>query len=117
MSFFGINGAEFIVLAIVGLIVLGQHRVAQALLWLQDAIDKLRQWSAKLREESSRLREESSLGEAGRTVGDLSDAFASLNPAQLDPRKVIRDAVAEEMKLWMNQSAPRSEKIDHDSQR
>ncbi|MFY9263419.1 MAG: hypothetical protein GX483_00175 [Actinomycetaceae bacterium] len=116
MSFFGINGAEFIVILIVGVIILGPSRTAQAVLWLQATVNKAREWSAQLREETAKLRVENTLvNDANETVQDLNSAFAGIDPTQLDPRKIIKDAVAEEMKLWMEQTQPQSKNMRKDS--
>ncbi|ADH92963.1 hypothetical protein EBF03_06180 [Arcanobacterium haemolyticum] len=96
---FGINGTEFIIVLIVGVIVLGPSRAAQAMVWLQQGIVKMRGWSAQMREYTAELRTMDTSG-----VKDLNSTLGDLNPSQLDPRTMIREAVAEEMQLWLNES-------------
>ncbi|MFC5280296.1 hypothetical protein ACFPGO_00150 [Arcanobacterium canis] len=96
---FGISGTEFIILLIVGVIVLGPSRAAQAILALQRAIEKARGWSAQLREQTAQYRQ---AGDS--TTGDLNDALSAFSPRGLDPRRMIKDAVAEEMQLWLKET-------------
>ncbi|SPT75622.1 hypothetical protein [Arcanobacterium haemolyticum] len=96
---FGINGTEFIIVLIVGVIVLGPSRAAQAMVWLQQGIVKMRGWSAQMRKYTAELRTMDTSG-----VKDLNSTLGDLNPSQLDPRTMIREAVAEEMQLWLNES-------------
>ena len=106
MSFFGINGPEFVVLLIVVVIVLGPARAAQALVWLQKGLKRVRDWSAKVRAETAQLNP---------VDKEALDELRQLDPRQLDPRKMIRDAVAEEMQAWMEQAgqaAPDNPKRD-----
>ena len=104
MSFFGINGAEFIVLVIVAVILLGPGRAAQAIVWLQAGIEKLREWSAQLREQTAQLRQDSGMSDAAQAASEVNSAISALDPANLDPRKMIKAAVAEEMQLWLKEA-------------
>lgn len=93
MEFFGISGSELLLILVVGVIVIGPKHAAQALLWLKKTIEWLREWSARLREE------------ANFTKSGLNVDLSSFDPREYDPRKMIKDAVAEEMQLWMEQAA------------
>lgn len=93
MEFFGISGSELLLILVVGVIVIGPRNAAQALLWFKKVIEWLREWSARLREE------------ANFTKSGLSVDLSSFDPREYDPRKMIKDAVAEEMQLWMEQVA------------
>ncbi|QRV01715.1 translocase [Arcanobacterium phocisimile] len=96
---FGINSAEFIVVLIVGVVVLGPSRAAHAIIWLQQGILKLREWSGQMRQYSAELR---SMQESSSS--DIATSISGLTPSQLDPRSMIREAVAEEMQLWLKES-------------
>lgn len=116
MSFLGINGAEFVVLLIVVVVVLGPVRTARALVTLQKGVRKMTQWSADLRASMKAAREQDAAGlngvtqtaaEMATTSQELGAAFSALNdldPNQLDPRRMIREAVAEEMQAWMEEA-------------
>ena len=93
MEFFGISGSELLLILVVGVIVIGPKHAAQALLWLKKTIEWLRAWSARLREE------------ANFTKSGLNVDLSNFDPREYDPRKMIKDAVAEEMQLWMEQAA------------
>ncbi|MCI6573867.1 MAG: hypothetical protein PT944_03865 [Actinomycetaceae bacterium] len=134
MSFFGINGAEFLVLLVVVIVVLGPSRTAQALVAIQHGVTKMRGWSAQLREQLSQLREQEQAAEdsaltdlsnvasatdsLATATADINSALRELDPTQLDPRKMIKEAVAEEMKAWMETahiSGMPSEKQQHEN--
>lgn len=93
MEFFGISGSELLLILVVGVIVIGPKHAAQALLWFKGVIEWLRAWSARLREE------------ANFTKSGLNVDLKNFDPREYDPRKMIKDAVAEEMQLWMEQAA------------
>lgn len=92
MEFFGISGSELLLILVVGVIVIGPKHAAQALLWFKGVIEWLREWSARLREE------------ANFTKSGLNVDLKNFDPREYDPRKMIKDAVAEEMQLWMEQA-------------
>ncbi|MCI5825273.1 MAG: hypothetical protein MR006_01225 [Arcanobacterium sp.] len=122
MSIFGINGAEFIVLLIVVVLVLGPSRTAQALVAMQRGVAKMRGWSAQLREQLTELREQeasaaNAVAEETRSLTaeaqavtaaatDVNSVLQSLDPSLLDPRTMIKEAVAEEMKAWIETMQP-----------
>lgn len=92
MEFFGISASELLLILVVGVIVIGPKHAAQALLWFKGVIEWLRAWSARLREE------------ANFTKSGLNVDLRNFDPREYDPRKMIKDAVAEEMQLWMEQA-------------
>lgn len=92
MEFFGISGSELLLILVVGVIVIGPKHAAQALLWFKGVIEWMRAWSARLREE------------ANFTKSGLNVDLKNFDPREYDPRKMIKDAVAEEMQLWMEQA-------------
>lgn len=89
MEFFGISGSELLLIIVVGVIIVGPKHVAQGIYWLKSAIEKARQWSAQLREEAS------------ATKDGIKIDLSTFDPREYDPRKLIKDAVAEEMQAWI----------------
>lgn len=88
----GISGGEFLVLLVVGAFVLGPKNIAEALRAMRKGIEALRQWSAGMRAEAG--------GELGVAEKEVA-ALANLDFRQLDPRRIVREAVREEMEAWM----------------
>lgn len=88
----GISGGEFLVLLVVGALVLGPKNIAEALRAMRKGIEALRQWSAGMRAEAG--------GELGVAEKEVA-ALANLDFRQLDPRRIVREAVREEMEAWM----------------
>lgn len=88
----GISGGEFLVLLVVGALVLGPKNIAEALRAMRKGIEALRQWSAGMRAEAG--------GELGVAEKEVA-ALANLDFRQLDPRRIVRKAVREEMEAWM----------------
>lgn len=99
---FGINGAEFVVILVVGALVVGPEGVVRALRTFRRAVDSLRSWSASLRE-STRP------GAASSPLTDLTE----YDLTEYDPRKVVRRAVHEEMAAWMRAASPPSSGPTH----
>ena len=92
MNFFGIDGSEMVLILVVAVIVIGPSRAAQAVSWLRDIIQGLRNWSAQMREQTAKTKE------------GISVDLSKFDPREYDPRRMIKDAVAEEMQLWMEQA-------------
>ena len=88
----GISGGEFLVLLVVGALVLGPKNIAEALRAMRKGIEALRQWSAGMRAGAD--------GELGVAEKEVA-ALANLDFRQLDPRRIVREAVREEMEAWM----------------
>ncbi|MDO4887712.1 MAG: hypothetical protein Q3979_03255 [Actinomycetaceae bacterium] len=89
---FGVSGGEFVVLVVVAALVLGPRNVAQAMAALRAGLDRLRQFSA-------RLRAETSLTDVD---GETLRALRGLDPSRYDPRQIVRQAVREEVRAWMD---------------
>lgn len=83
---FGINGAEFAVLALIALIVVGPER-------LPAYAEQLGRWVRSLRGFLSTAKERvaDELGEGAEDVD-----WASLDPRRYDPRRIVREALLEE---------------------
>ena len=79
-------------LLVVGALVLGPKNIAEALRAMRKGIEALRQWSAGMRAEAG--------GELGVAEKEVA-ALANLDFRQLDPRRIVREAVREEMEAWM----------------
>ncbi|MDY2941605.1 MAG: hypothetical protein SOS98_04710 [Varibaculum sp.] len=94
MNFFGIDGSEMLLILVVAVIVVGPVRAAQALGWLRDSVASLRKWSAHLRQQTA------------ETEDGLQVDLSKLDPRQYDPRRIIKEAVAEEIQLWVEQTRP-----------
>lgn len=88
----GISGGEFLVLLVVGALVLGPKNIAEALRAMRKAIEAWRQWSAGMRAGAD--------GELGVAEKEVA-ALAKLDLRQLDPRRIVREAVRDEMEAWM----------------
>ncbi len=79
---FGINGGELIVLVIIAIIVVGPER-------MPEYARQLREWVVGMRSVVERGREQ-----LKEEVGDDVD-WASLDPRQYDPRRIVREALYE----------------------
>ena len=88
----GISGGEFLVLLVVGALVLGPKNIAEALRAMRKGIEALRKWSAGMRAGAD--------GELGVAEKEVA-ALANLDLRQLDPRRIVREAVRDEMEAWM----------------
>lgn len=93
----GISGGEFLVLLVVGALVLGPKNIAEALRAMRKGVDALRQWSAGMRAGAD--------GEFGVAEKEIA-ALANLDIRQLDPRRIVREAVRDEMEAWMSMAGP-----------
>lgn len=83
----GINGAEFLVLLLVALLVVGPER-------LPGYTEQLASWVRTLRRFVTTARERVA-DELGEEVGDVD--WASLDPRRYDPRRIVRDALLEDV--------------------
>jgi len=86
VEFFGINGSEFVILALVAVVVLGPEKLPEYAQKLAQLVRNVRGMADGARE---RLREE-----VGDEVADLD--WRKLDPRQYDPRKIIRDALLDD---------------------
>lgn len=86
MDLFGINGSEFLILALLAVIVLGPEKLPEYAQKLAQLIKSMRGMAENAKE---RLREE-----AGDELADVD--WRKLDPRQYDPRKIIREALLED---------------------
>ena len=84
---FGINGSEFLVIILVAVIVVGPQR-------LPEYTRKLTQMARQLRVFLDNARSQIA-EEVGPEMADLD--LSSLDPRQYDPRKIVRDALGEDI--------------------
>jgi sec-independent protein translocase protein TatB len=84
---FGINGGEFILLAIIAVMVLGPERLPQYAAQLGRLVRELRRMATGAREQ---LREE-----VGPEFDDVD--WRKLDPRQYDPRRIIKEALLEDL--------------------
>ena len=83
----GVNGAEFLVLVVVALLVVGPER-------LPAYAEQLGVWVRTLRRFMSTARERVA-SELGEEVADVD--WASLDPRRYDPRRIVREALLEDL--------------------
>ena len=83
---FGINGPEFILLLVIGILVIGPQRLPEYTQKLTNIVKELRRMASGAREQ---LKEETGV--------DLNEVdWRKYDPRQYDPRKIIREALLEE---------------------
>ncbi|MBD5787039.1 Sec-independent protein translocase TatB [Cellulosimicrobium terreum] len=83
---FGINGAEFVVLLIVAVVVVGPERLPRYAEQLGTFVRSARGY---LRDAKARVDEE-----IGAEVGDVD--WSKLDPRQYDPRRIVREALLDD---------------------
>ena len=84
---FGINGSEFLVIILVAVVVVGPQRLPEYTRKLTQMVRQLRVFLDNAR---SQIAEE-----VGPEMADLD--LSSLDPRQYDPRKIVRDALGEDI--------------------
>lgn len=84
---FGISGSEFFVIVLVAVIVVGPQRLPEYTRKLTQMVRQLRMFLDNAR---SQIAEE-----VGPEMADLD--LSSLDPRQYDPRKIVRDALGEDI--------------------
>lgn len=84
---FGINGYEFLLLAIIAVIVLGPERLPEYASQLAQLVKGLRRMATGAREQ---LREE-----VGTEFDDVD--WRKLDPRQYDPRRIIKEALLDDI--------------------
>lgn len=94
---FGINGAEFVVLLVVAVIVIGPERLPRYAEQLGAFVRTARGF---LKDAKSRVDEE-----LGPEVGDVD--WSKLDPRQYDPRRIVREALLDDDDLLGTSSRSR----------
>ncbi|MET1036549.1 MAG: sec-independent translocase [Arthrobacter sp.] len=83
---FGINGGEFLVLAVLAVLVLGPDKLPEYAQQLARLVKEVRRMATGAKEQ---LREE-----VGDEIADID--WRKLDPRQYDPRKIIKDALLDD---------------------
>lgn len=83
---FGINGGEFLILAVLAVFVLGPDKLPVYAQQLARLVKEVRRMATGAKEQ---LREE-----VGDEIADLD--WRKLDPRQYDPRKIIKDALLDD---------------------
>ncbi|MDU0967519.1 MAG: hypothetical protein E7A62_02160 [Actinomycetaceae bacterium] len=89
---FGFSGPELVVLTLIILFVAGPKHLVAASRQVARAI-------AWAKEQSAALRQSSAADLAATGLGDVD--WSAYDPRKLDPRRMIHEAVREEMDAWM----------------
>ncbi|MGQ3384255.1 sec-independent translocase [Glutamicibacter sp. TV12E] len=98
MDLFGINGSEFIVLAVLAVVILGPEKLPEYAKKLANLVKEVRRMANGAKEQ---LRDE-----VGDEVADID--WRKLDPRQYDPRRIIKEALVDEFDDAINaaKSAP-----------
>lgn len=93
---FGISGGELLVILVVIMIVVGPSR-------LPEVTATVAKWVKRARVQLTKIRQNLD-DEVGEDLRDID--LTKLDPRQYDPRRMIREAVAEEMDEWKKLMSP-----------
>ena len=86
MEFLGINGGEFIILAVLAVVILGPEKLPEYAKKLANLVKEIRRMANGAKEQ---LREE-----VGDEVADID--WRKLDPRQYDPRRIIKEALVDD---------------------
>ncbi|WP_423181900.1 twin-arginine translocase TatA/TatE family subunit [Arthrobacter sp. NyZ413] len=92
----GINGPEFLILLIIGVIVIGPSRLPEYTRKLANLVKELRRMASGARDQ---IREE-----VGIDIDEVD--WKKYDPRQYDPRRIIREALLEEDAKPVSPGAP-----------
>lgn len=95
---FGINGGEFLILAVLAVFVLGPDKLPVYAQQLARLVKEVRKMATGAKEQ---LREE-----VGDEIADMD--WRKLDPRQYDPRKIIKDALLDDGDVTENRESPRT---------
>ncbi|MEV7605219.1 Sec-independent protein translocase TatB [Paenarthrobacter sp. NPDC089322] len=93
---FGINGPEFILLLIIGVLVIGPSRLPEYTQKLANLVKEVRRMASGAREQ---IKEE-----VGIDIDDVD--WKKYDPRQYDPRRIIKDALLDDDSKPVNAGAP-----------
>jgi sec-independent protein translocase protein TatB len=93
---FGINGPEFIVLLIIGVLIIGPSRLPEYTQKLANLVKEVRRMASGAREQ---IKEE-----VGIDIDDVD--WKKYDPRQYDPRRIIKDALFEDDTKPVSAGAP-----------
>lgn len=92
---FGINGGEALVLLVVAVVVVGPDRLPEYAARLGVLVRQVRRYAVQAK---ARVDEE-----LGDQIGDVD--WQSLDPRQYDPRRIVRDALLDDLGVGSGASA------------
>ena len=95
---FGINGGEFLVLAVLALLVIGPERLPRYAAELGRFVRDARRMAVNAREQVR--------AELGPEFDDVD--WRKLDPRQYDPRRIVREALSDAMEDEPGRGRPRS---------
>ncbi|MGR0159411.1 Sec-independent protein translocase TatB [Paenarthrobacter nitroguajacolicus] len=93
---FGINGPEFILLLIIGVLVIGPSRLPEYTQKLANVVKEVRRMASGAREQ---IKEE-----VGIDIDEVD--WKKYDPRQYDPRRIIKDALLEDDSKPVSAGAP-----------
>ncbi|MEZ2388931.1 twin-arginine translocase TatA/TatE family subunit [bacterium RCC_150] len=93
---FGINGPEFLILLIIGVIVIGPSRLPEYTRKLANIVKEVRRMASGAREQ---IKEE-----VGIDIDEVD--WKKYDPRQYDPRRIIREALLEDDTKPVSAGAP-----------
>lgn len=93
---FGINGPEFLLLLIIGILVIGPSRLPEYTQKLANLVREVRRMASGAREQ---IKEE-----VGIDIDDVD--WKKYDPRQYDPRRIIKEALLEEDPKPVSSGAP-----------
>ncbi|QCB96861.1 Sec-independent protein translocase TatB [Arthrobacter sp. PAMC25564] len=93
---FGINGPEFLLLLIIGLLVIGPSRLPEYTQKLANIVKEVRRMAAGAREQ---IKEE-----VGIDIDDVD--WKKYDPRQYDPRRIIKEALLDDDTKPVSAGAP-----------
>lgn len=93
---FGINGPEFIILLIIGVLVIGPQRLPEYTQKLSNLVKEIRRMASGAREQ---IKEE-----VGIDIDDVD--WKKYDPRQYDPRRIIKEALFDDDTKPVSAGAP-----------
>lgn len=93
---FGINGPEFILLLLIGILVIGPQRLPEYTQKLANVVKEVRRMASGAREQIK--------DEVGIDIDDVD--WKKYDPRQYDPRRIIKEALLDEDSKPMSAGAP-----------
>lgn len=93
---FGINGPEFILLLLIGILVIGPQRLPEYTQKLANVVKEVRRMASGAREQIK--------DEVGIDIDDVD--WKKYDPRQYDPRRIIKEALLDDDSKPMSAGAP-----------
>ncbi|WP_247042430.1 Sec-independent protein translocase TatB [Arthrobacter rhizosphaerae] len=93
---FGINGPEFLLLLIIGVMVIGPQRLPEYTQKLANLVKEVRRMASGAREQIK--------DEVGIDIDDVD--WKKYDPRQYDPRRIIKEALLEDDTKAVSEGAP-----------